>query len=78
MAFTNYLAQSLTFAWVFYGCGLGLFGQVGGSAALAFGVAVYVTQAILSRRRLKHYNFGPVEWLWRSLMYGAPQPMRVI
>jgi uncharacterized membrane protein YeiB len=22
------------------------------------------------------FNFGPVEWLWRSLTYGERQPMR--
>jgi uncharacterized protein len=77
MAFTNYLAQSLIFGWVFYGYGLGLFGQVRASAALAFGVAVYAAQAIFSRWWLKRYKFGPVEWLWRSLTYGAPQPMRL-
>ena len=27
MAFTNYLAQSVIFGWIFYGYGLGLFGQ---------------------------------------------------
>lgn len=29
MAFTNYLAQSMIFGWIFYGYGLGLFGQLG-------------------------------------------------
>ncbi len=77
MAFTNYLAQSLIFGWVFYGYGLGLFGQVGVSAALGFGVAVYAAQVILSRWWLKWHAFGPVEWLWRTLMYGVPQPMRL-
>ena len=77
MAFTNYLAQSLIFGWVFYGYGLGLFGQVGVSAALSFGIAVYVAQVIVSRWWLKWHAFGPVEWLWRSLMYGVPQPMRL-
>jgi uncharacterized protein len=76
MAFTNYLAQSLIFGWVFHGYGLGLFGHVGASAALVFGVAVYAAQAIFSRWWLTRYKFGPIEWLWRTLMYGAPQPMR--
>ena len=76
MVFTNYLAQSLIFGWVFYGYGLGLFGQVGTSAALSFGVAVYAAQAILSLWWLKWHTFGPVEWVWRSLMYGVFQPMR--
>jgi uncharacterized protein len=77
MAFTNYLAQSLIFGWVFYGYGLGLFGQLSASAALAFGIAVYAGQVIFSRWWLRSYRFGPVEWLWRTLMYGAAQPMRL-
>jgi uncharacterized protein len=24
---------------------------------------------------LRHFRFGPVEWLWRSLTYGERQPM---
>jgi len=75
MALTNYLAQSLIFGWVFYGYGLGLFGHVGASAGLALGSAVYALQVILSRWWLNRHNFGPVEWLWRRLMYGVPQPM---
>jgi uncharacterized protein len=77
MAFTNYLAQSLTFGLVFYGYGLGLFGQIGAFAALSFGIAVYAAQAIMSWWWLKWHSFGPVEWLWRSLMYGVRQPMRL-
>jgi uncharacterized protein len=67
----------LIFGWVFYGYGFGLFGQVGASAALVFGVAVYAGQAIFSRWWLRRYRFGPVEWVWRTLMYGAAQPMRL-
>ena len=77
MAFTNYLVQSLIFSWVFYGYGFGLFGQVGASAALAFGVVVYVVQVFFSRWWLLWYSFGPVEWLWRTLMYGRAQPMKL-
>ena len=74
--FTNYLMQSLIFSFVFYGYGLGLFGKLGAATALAFGLAVYVAQVIISQWWLAHFNFGPVEWLWRSLMYGRKQPMR--
>jgi uncharacterized protein len=76
MAFTNYLAQSLIFGFAFYGYGFGLFGRLGASTALAFGVAVYAAQVVFSRWWLKRYNFGPVEWLWRTLMYGHRQPMK--
>ena len=41
MAFTNYLAQSVIFGWIFYGYGLGWFGRLGASTALAIGLGVY-------------------------------------
>jgi uncharacterized protein len=25
---------------------------------------------------LRGYRYGPIEWLWRTLMYGVRQPMR--
>ena len=76
MAFTNYLAQSLIFGWIFYGYGLGLFGRLGVASALAIGIAVYIGQVFFSAWWLRRYRYGPVEWLWRTLMYGAAQPMR--
>ncbi|VIO73733.1 DUF418 domain-containing protein [Bradyrhizobium ivorense] len=75
MAFTNYLAQSVIFGWIFYGYGLGLFGRLGAAAALAIGLAVYVAQVMFSAWWLRRYRYGPIEWLWRTLMYGAWQPM---
>ena len=78
MAFTNYLAQSIIFGWIFYGYGFGLFGRLGVVAALAIGVAVYMAQVVVCTQWLKYYRFGPVEWLWRSLMYGTPQRLRIL
>lgn len=77
MAFTNYLMQSLIFSWMFYGYGLGLFGKLGVTSALAIGIAVYAAQVLFSKWWLGRYRYGPVEWLWRTLMYGAAQPMRL-
>lgn len=76
MAFTNYLMQSVIFTWVFFGYGLGYFGQWSVSRALAFGIVVFACQMVLSKFWLRLYRFGPIEWLWRTLMYGVPQPMR--
>ncbi|UFW45399.1 MULTISPECIES: DUF418 domain-containing protein [Bradyrhizobium] len=75
MAFTNYLAQSVIFGWIFYGYGLGQFGRLGAAEALAIGIAVYVGQVFFSAWWLRHFRYGPVEWLWRTLMYGTQQPM---
>ena len=76
MAFTNYLMQSVIFGWLFYGYGLGLFGKLGVTAALAIGIGVYVLQVAFSAYWLQWYFYGPVEWLWRAAMYGTWQPLR--
>ncbi|WP_217343242.1 DUF418 domain-containing protein [Rhodanobacter sp. C01] len=78
MAFTNYLMQSLIFSWVFYGYGLGYFGRLGAAETLLFGIIFYTCQMALSAWWLRRYRFGPIEWLWRTLMYGVRQPMRVL
>ena len=75
MAFTNYLMQSVIFGWLFYGYGLGLFGKLGVTAALAIGIGVYILQIVFSAYWLKRYFYGPVEWLWRSVTYGTRQPL---
>lgn len=77
MAFSNYLAQSLIFGWIFFGYGLGFFGRLGSSQVMLLGIAVYISQVFASRWWLERFRFGPVEWLWRVLMYGARQPWHV-
>lgn len=76
MAFSNYIAQSLIFSAIFGGYGLGLFGRVGAAPAFALGITVYVLQAASSALWLRHYQYGPLEWVWRVLMYGRLQPFR--
>ncbi len=76
MAFSNYLLQSIVFGFVFFGYGLGQFGRMGALPALVLGVSVYAAQLVFSAWWLRRYRFGPLEWLWRTLTYGAAQPMR--
>jgi uncharacterized protein len=71
---TNYLCQSVILGWIFYGYGLGLFGRLGVTTALAIAVAVYAVQVAISGWRLRRHRYGPIEWLWRSSMYGTPVP----
>jgi uncharacterized protein len=75
MAFTNYLLQSIILSWIFYGFGLALFGQLSVPQSLAVALVIYAAQAAASAWWLNHFRFGPVEWLWRSLMYGELQPV---
>lgn len=75
-AVTNYLLHSIILTTVFYGYGLGLYGQVPRLWQMLFVIAVIGLQMMLSPLWLKHFRFGPAEWLWRSLTYWQRQPMR--
>ncbi len=70
MALTNYLLQSIVLGFIFYGYGLGMFGRIGSAAAAGIGIAMYVGQVQLSRFWLSRFQFGPFEWVWRTLAYG--------
>ena len=76
MAFTNYLMHSLVMTTIFYGYGFGLFGQIPRIWQMAFVAAMLGFQLWLSPLWLKHYKFGPAEWVWRTLSYWKLQPMR--
>ncbi len=75
MAFSNYLGTSLVCAGLFDG--LGLFGAFSRAALLGVVVAVWAAMLLWSRPWLRRYRYGPLEWIWRSLARGAPQPMRL-
>lgn len=75
MAFTNYVMQSVVCALIFYGYGFGQFGRMPVAGAFALGIALYAAQLGMSTSWLRHFRFGPLEWLWRTLMYGKKQPM---
>ncbi len=75
-ALTNYLLQSVIATLLFYGYGLGLARRVSPSLAIVIVVAILAGQLLVSGRWLRRYRFGPAEWLWRTLTYGARQPLR--
>jgi len=76
-ALSNYLLQSLICTTIFYSYGLALFGKVSPSLGLLLTVAIFLIQIPVSVWWLGRFQFGPVEWLWRSLTYWQRQPMRV-
>ncbi|HZF27645.1 MAG TPA: DUF418 domain-containing protein [Gammaproteobacteria bacterium] len=77
MAFTNYILHSVIFGFIFFGYGLGRFGQMGAASALLLVALVYSFQALFSTLWLRRFRFGPLEWLWRSITYNRIQPMRI-
>jgi len=77
MALSNYLTHSIVCTTLFYGYGFGLFGHVNRTGLVAIVITIWVFQLLISPVWLKYFRYGPAEWLWRSLTYGKPQPMRV-
>lgn len=78
MALTNYLLQSVICTLIFNGYGLGLVGQVSAPLGVLLAVVIYMLQILASRWWLQHFQYGPMEWLWRSLTYGKVQPMEMV
>lgn len=77
MALSNYLTHTLVCTFIFYGWGLGYFGKMGSARGLVLSLVIYGLQIPLCAWWLKNFQFGPMEWLWRSLTYAKLQPMRV-
>jgi len=75
MALTNYLTQTLAGVLVLRGL-LGAGGRSRAHIAL-FVAAVWAVQLAWSEPWLRHFRFGPVEWLWRSATYRSVQPLRM-
>ena len=76
MAFTNYLLHTIICTTIFYGHGLGYFGQMPRTGQALIVLEIWVLQLALSPVWLRHFHFGPMEWLWRSLTYCSAQPFR--
>jgi uncharacterized protein len=76
MALTNYLAQSVICLFVFTGAGLALYGQLERYELYYVVAAIWIAQLLLSPLWLRHFRFGPAEWLWRSLTHWQRQPLR--
>ena len=77
MALSNYLLQSLIFTTIYLGYGLGLSGKFGTALGLVLTAFIFLLQILLSMWWLRRFQFGPMEWLWRTLTYGKRQPIRV-
>jgi len=76
MAFTNYLMHSLICSLIFNGYGLGWWNTLSRIETLGVVLGVWTLQLIVSPIWLRHFHFGPLEWLWRSLTYWQARPMR--
>lgn len=76
MALTHYLGQSLLCTWTFYHYGLGRFETMPRSVQLLFALLLFAAQVVFSHLWLRHFRFGPIEWVWRAMTYRQWPSMR--
>lgn len=76
MAFSNYIFDTVVCTTIFYGFGFRMFGKISRVTQIEVVLAIWMTQLILSSIWMRYFQFGPLEWLWRSLTYWKRQPFR--
>ncbi len=69
MALTIYIMQTLIFTSIFYGYGLGWYGQLALSQLLLVIFSVWILQCVFAVLWLRYFYSGPLEWLWRRFVY---------
>ncbi len=76
LAFSNYVLQTAACTTLFFGWGFGLYGSLSrGALALVF-LGLTAVQLGLSAIWVRHFRFGPFEWVWRSLTLWQRQSFR--
>jgi uncharacterized protein len=78
MALTNYLSHTMICGFIFYGWGLGYYGSFERLDMLLVVLGVWTFQLFFSSFWMARFQFGPFEWLWRSMTYGKRQPLKII
>jgi uncharacterized protein len=75
-ALSNYVLQTLIGTTLLYNFGFGLIGQLSNADMFAIAIVVIAGQVALSALWLRHFRFGPLEWLWRSATWFEWQRLR--
>ncbi|MBM7571499.1 DUF418 domain-containing protein [Aquibacillus albus] len=69
MSLSNYIFQSIVNVILYYSVGFGLYGKLSPFWSVWVVLAIFIIQLFLSKWWLRHYRFGPLEWLWRRWTY---------
>ena len=77
MALSNYLLQSIVCAIFFTGFGMGYFGRLSQYQLYVIAGEICLVQIVFSLLWLRHFYYGPAEWLLRCLMYKKWLPNKI-
>lgn len=67
MGLTTYLIQAVFGVLIFSTLGLGLLGELGAATCFAIALVIFILQIIIAKFWMRHFYYGPVEWVWRCL-----------
>ena len=76
MALTNYFFQSLLGTFLFFGWGLGYLVELRNGYTFLIAIVVILAQMLLSKWWLSKFQYGPLEWLWRSITFFKWYPFK--
>lgn len=76
MALTVYLSQTALGLMLFSSFGLGWFAETALITNAGLCIALFLLQLVLCHWWLRYFNYGPVEWLWRTATDLRWQPLR--
>jgi len=76
MTLTNYMSQNILAGIIFSGIGFGIADSMPYWFYFLFAVFIFIIQLFISKWWLSKYNYGPIEWLWRSASYRECVPFK--
>lgn len=78
MTLTNYMSQNILAGIIFSGIGLGIADSMPYWFYFILAIFIFIIQLFISKWWLSKYNYGPIEWLWRSASYMEWVPFKKI
>jgi uncharacterized protein len=71
ISLTCYVTQGMIGVPLFYGYGLALYRHLGSFYSVLLGLAIFTVQCAAAHLWLRHFRYGPLEWLWRAATFGS-------
>ena len=69
MALSNYFLQTIIGTGLLYGWGMGYLAELRNIYTFGIAIVIIIAQMLFSKWWLNRFQYGPLEWLWRSLTY---------
>lgn len=75
MGLTIYIMQSVILV-LFFSFDAAIISKIGMVACMCIATFFFICQVVFAHWWMLRFRYGPVEWLWRTLVYFKPQPFR--